>query len=375
MKNSITPYEIRQTNRQRIFQYIYQKQNVSQQDIAYDLHLSRPTITTNLTDLKGEGLVNEAGQIDSELVGRKPSAYAINPQHRVSLGVELLSHQVKIIAIDLYGRKISYDTFQLDFQHNDAYFQNVCAHILQFKDTCQLTDTQILGIGFAMQGLIAPDGKKVIYGKIQDCTGLEISSITKYLPYPCRFIHDASSAAIAELWASPSLQDAFYLSLSRHLGATMILNRKIVSGIHGHNATIEHIQMDPQGELCYCGNRGCLETLCSLRALHHDLEQIDSFFTQVRNADLKAQEIWISYLKNLARAINILHLIYDKEIILGGYLAPYLQQADLNYLYKEIATQTPFAEEWDFLQISKMPEHNITIGAALPYIQKYLEHI
>lgn len=375
MKNSITPYEIRQTNRQRIFQYVYQKQNVSQQDIAYELHLSRPTITTNLTALKGEGIVTEAGQIDNELAGRKASAYAINPQHRVSLGVELLSHQVKIIAVDLYGRKIRYDTFQLDFQDNDAYFEKVCAHILYFKDACQLTDTQILGIGFAMQGLIAPDGEEVIYGKIQDCTGLDISSITKYLPYPCRFIHDASSAAIAELWASPALQDAFYLSLSRHLGATMILNRKIVSGIHGHNATIEHIQMNPQGELCYCGKRGCLETLCSLRALQHDLEHIDTFFAQVRNADLKAQEIWISYLKNLARAINILHLIYDKEIILGGYLAPYLQQTDLNYLYKEIATQTPFTEEWNFLQISKMPEHNIAIGAALPYIQKYLEHI
>ena len=33
---------------------------------------------------------------------------------------------------------------------------------------------------------------------------------------------------------------------------------------------------------------------------------------------------------------------------------------------------TPFAEAQDFLQISKMPEHNITIGAALPYIQKFL---
>ena len=165
MKNSITPYEIRQTNRQRIFQYIYQKQNVSQQDIAYDLHLSRPTITTNLTDLKEEGLVNEAGQIDSESAGRKPSAYAVNPQHRVSIGVELLSHQVKTIAIDLYGHRISYNTFQLDFEHNDAYFQKVCAHILQFKDNCQLTDAQILGIGFAMQGLIAPDGEKVIYSQ------------------------------------------------------------------------------------------------------------------------------------------------------------------------------------------------------------------
>ena len=63
MKKSITPSEIRQTNRQRIYQYIYQKESVAQQDIAYDLHLSRPTITTNLNALKEEGLIREAGQI------------------------------------------------------------------------------------------------------------------------------------------------------------------------------------------------------------------------------------------------------------------------------------------------------------------------
>lgn len=375
MKKSITPSEIRQTNRQRIYQYIYQKQTVSQQDIAYDLHLSRPTITTNLNALKEEGLIHEAGQLESEVVGRKPSAYAIQPQYRVSIGVELLSHLIKIIAIDLYGQKIHRSVFEVDFHPTDAYFQDVCSHILQFKDTCQFRDEQILGVGFAMQGLISPDGQRVIYGKILGCTGLHVSSVKKYLPYPCRFIHDANSAAIAELWAAPTLKDAFYLSLSRHLAAALILDRKIITGRHGHSATIEHIQMDPDGERCYCGRRGCLETLCSLRTLQCDLEDLDTFFEKVRSADRRAQEIWITYLKNLARAINMLHLVYDKTFILGGYLAPYLQQTDIDYLYQEIAEQTPFPEAHDFLEISRMPKHNIAIGTALPYVQQFLEQV
>ena len=68
----------------------------------------------------------------------------------------------------------------------------------------------------------------------------------------------------------------------------------------------------------------------------------------------------------------MLHLIYDTDFILGGYLAPYLREGDLAFLYDQIMQMTPFAEAQDFLQISKMPEHNITIGAALPYIQKFL---
>lgn len=375
MKKSITPYEIRQTNRQRIYQYIYQNENVSQQDIAYNLSLSRPTITTNLTALKEEGLISEAGQLESEVVGRKPSAYAIEPQYRISIGVELLSHLVKIIAIDLYGKKINRNVIELDFCLADDYFQKVCSYILQFKEACQMTDEQILGVGFAMQGLISPDGQRVIYGKILNCTGLNISAIKKYLPFPCRFFHDAHSAAIAELWATPTLKDAFYLSLSRHLAAALIIDRKIITGCHGHSATIEHIQMNPNGEQCYCGKHGCLETLCSLRALHYDLDNLDIFFEKVRSADRHLQDIWITYLKNLARAINMLHLVYDKTFILGGYLASYLQPNDIDYLYKQIAEQTPFVETHDFLEISRMPKHNIAIGAALPYIQQFLENV
>ena len=49
MKKSITPNQIKQTNRSLIYDYIYKNQKVSQQDISYDLRLSRPTVTANLT--------------------------------------------------------------------------------------------------------------------------------------------------------------------------------------------------------------------------------------------------------------------------------------------------------------------------------------
>lgn len=373
MRKSITPTQIRETNRQRIYQYIYQNGSVSQQDLTYHLRLSRPTVANNLAELKEEGFITEAGQIDTDLVGRKPSAYTINVQYRVSIGVELLSRRVKMIAVDLYGNKINREVFNLTFKNEDSYFQEVCNHILQFKENSHLKNEQILGVGFSIQGLTSPDGRKIIYGKILNCTGLDIEVFSKYLPFTCRFFHDADSAATSELWASPDLRNGFYLSLSRHLGAAIIHDRKIIAGIHGHNATVEHIQLKPDGDLCYCGKRGCLETLCSLRALHYDLDKLDEFFDEVRHENLDLKVIWLTYLKNLSRAINLLHLLYDQTFILGGDLAPYFDIHDIQYLYAEIQEQTPFPEAHDFLQISKMPKHNITIGAALPFIQNFLE--
>lgn len=375
MKKSITPNLIKQNNRSLIYHYIYQNKKVSQQDISYDLRLSRPTVTTNLTSMEKEGLIQKNGQIDTEFVGRKAAAYSIVAKHRISIGVEILKKEVKMIAINLYGEKIDRMTYEIGYEYKKSYFKAVCEKILEFKDSLGCTDEQLLGIGFAMQGLVSPDRRSVLYGKIMDCTGLSIQEFTRYLPYPCSFIHDAYSAAVSEIWVSPELTDAFYLSLSKHLGAAIISKGEILAGKHGHNSTIEHIQMDPGGKLCYCGKHGCLETLCSLNVLLKGQETLDVFFEKVRKREPAFGERWRIFLTDLARAINLLHLIYDTDFILGGYLAQYLCEEDLAFLYEQIRQLTPFKEAQDFLLISKMPRHNIMIGAALPYVQAFLNRM
>lgn len=375
MDNSITPNKIKQNNRNMIYNYIYKNRKVSQQDICYNLHLSRPTVTTNLTVLETEGLIKKHGQIDTEFVGRKATAYSIVPDYRIAIGVEILKEEIKIIAVNLYSDKIERLVFEIEYRNDPSYYKTVCDKILEFKDAAKIADECILGIGFAMQALISPNKKNIVYGKILSCTGLPITAFSEHLPYPCSFVHDADSAAISELWASPELTDAFYLSISKHLGASIISNGKILTGKHGHNATIEHIKMQSEGLPCYCGKTGCMETLCSLTALLTEKESLEYFFENVRKREPSFLKRWQIFLSHLANAINLLHLVYDTDFILGGYLAPYLREEDLAFLHEKIRQTTPFPESADFLMISKMPEHNISIGAALPYIQAFLNTI
>ena len=372
MKKSITPNQIKQNNRSLIYEYIYKNRKVSQQDISYDLRLSRPTVTTNLAAMENDGLIQKTGRIDTELVGRKAAAYSIITDYRISIGVEILEKEVKMIAVNLYGEKINRMTYEIAFERSGTYFKTVCDKIFEFKNSLGTADDRILGIGFAMQGLVTPDKQKILYGEILSCTGLSITEFSSHLPFPCSFIHDAESAAVSELWASPGLTDAFYLSLSRHLGAAIISKGSILTGKHGHSSTIEHIQMQPDGSRCYCGRRGCMETMLSLTSLLAKSETPESFFANVRQKEPSALNRWNLFLTNLAKAVNMLHLIYDTDFILGGYLAQYLHEEDISFLHKQIQQMTPFTEAHDFLLISKMPKHNISIGAALPYIQLFL---
>lgn len=374
MKQIITPKQIKSNNRQLIYDYIYANDKVSQQDIAYSLRLSRPTVTTNLNELEAEGFIFKNGQIESDLIGRKAAAYSIVPDYRIGIGVEITSDVVKVMAVDLFGKKIRREVFEYEYDTSDEYTRETCNFINNFIDSLPMERERILGIGFAVQGLVSADGRKLLYGKILKNSGITISSFQQYLDFPCSFIHDSESAAICELWETPEIDNAFFINLSYHLGGVPIFNRKIHSGLHGHSGTIEHIQGQKDGKLCYCGKRGCLETLLSMNALL-DGRDPDEFFTEVRKKDSEEATVWKNYLKQLASIINSLHLVYDSVFLLSGYLVAYMKESDIHYLYSEIAKITPFEEASDFIKLSKLPKHSITIGAALPYISNFLRDI
>lgn len=374
MAGSITPKQIKKTNRQMIYDYIYRNRKVSQQDITYALHLSRPTVASNLTELEEDGLIYKNGQLDSDQIGRKAVAYSIISDYRIAIGVEIMSDMVKIIAVDLYGKKIYRVVLELPYKNQAAYYKKVSGAVLEFIEDLEVSKEKILGIGFSMQGLVSADGGTIVYGKILGCTGLTIDVFSSNLPYPCCFCHDSDAAARSELWSAPELTDAIYLSLSIHLGGSMIINRNIVTGKHGHTATFEHIQVRQQGEMCYCGRRGCWETLCSMHALLGN-EDPTAFFEKVRSGAPEQVNRWHNYLKNLSGLIGMLSLVNDVDFILGGYLAKYFTQEDIQLIYNELRRNCPFEDRDDFILISKMPSHNITIGAALPYIYAFLEII
>ncbi|MBR1855563.1 MAG: ROK family transcriptional regulator [Oribacterium sp.] len=371
MKKSITPNLIKQNNKNLIYLYILNHPSVSQQDIAYELRLSRPTVTANLNELEAAGMIKKTGQLDSELVGRKANAYSAVADYRVAIGLDIHNKEIKLITVNLLGEYSSRVVHSIPYKNTDAYRKKVCALVNDYIKKLGLKDKQILGIGIAVPGIVSGDGSVVTYGKILECTGLSIDSFSKYLNYPCRFFHDSDSAAYSELWVSPELKDAFYLQIGIHLGCAMISNRNITVGIHGHNATIEHIFMANNGKKCYCGRVGCAETICSLQALCGD-EPVNEYFDRVRSGDESAKQQFDTYLHNLSRIINCLSLMYDKDIIIGGYIAPYLIEEDMDKLHKYVQELNPFDDTGKFIFISHMPKHNITIGAALPYITEFL---
>ncbi|MBQ8305484.1 MAG: ROK family transcriptional regulator [Blautia sp.] len=372
MASSITPGQIRRNNRLQVYHYIYNQRRVSQQDICYGLGLSRPTVTRILPELEKKGLIRQSGPITSDQVGRKAGAWSICTDHQVALGVSLTAEEVRIMAVDLYGQASTPFSINLAYHNADFYYKEVCRHINEYVSRSGFVSSQVMGIGITLPGLIAPDGQYVIYGKLLKNTGMPVSVFSDHLSRPCTLIRDMNSAAVIELWHSPELDSAFYLSLSEHLGAALISGRAMLTGKHGHSAVIEHLPMVPDGELCYCGKHGCAETVCSARALLREGEDPAVFFEKARQNGSREEQRLRKYLQDLSTLICRLHLVYDTDFILGGTLSRHLTNADVAFLHEQVRSMTPISEDPDFISVSKAPDTPLAVGAALPYIWSFL---
>ena len=375
-EKGLTTIALKKINRSKIYQYIYRSKLTSKLQIVQDLQMGLSTVSQNLNLLENEGLIEKNGYFDST-GGRKANAIQIVSDFRISIGVGILKNMFHITAIDLYGNTICTDTIPLTYSNTAAYYQQLTDKVKDFIEKNQYLEDKILGVSIATQGITSPDNTTVIYGNIMNNTGMRLKDFSRHLPYPCHLEHDSKSAAFLELWNHPELDSAVVFLLNRNLGGAIITNHQIHQGRSMHSGTIEHICVNPDGPLCYCGNRGCLETYCSANSLEQASGMtIKEFFPLLREKKSpQLIQIWEDYLKHLAFAMKNLNLVIDAPIIISGYLAPYFTEEDTDYLLEQINSMTPFELEKEQLLVGTHGQYTPAIGAALFYVKEFIHSV
>lgn len=365
-EKGLTTIALKKINRSKIYQYIYRSKLTSKLQIVQDLQMGLSTVSQNLNLLENEGLIEKNGYFDST-GGRKANAIQIVSDFRISIGVGILKNMFHITAIDLYGNTVYTDTIPLTYSNTAAYYQQITDKVKDFIEKNQYPEDKILGVSIATQGITSPDNTTVIYGNIMNNTGMRLKDFSRHLPYPCHLEHDSKSAAFLELWNHPELDSAVVFLLNRNLGGAIITNHQIHQGCSMHSGTIEHICVNPDGPLCYCGNRGCLETYCSANSLEQASGMtIKEFFPLLREKKSpQLIQIWEDYLKHLAFAMKNLNLVIDAPIIISGYLAPYFTEEDTDYLLRQINSMTPFELKEEQILVGTHGQYTPAIGAAL----------
>ena len=236
-------------NRSAMTQYLYGHSHVTKQELERELGLSLPTITQNLHALEDDGLIRK-GELQDSTGGRKAQNYEFNPDHRTAIGVVMRSNELRLCAINLYGNVIEKRNDALPYRNTNVYYQRIGGIINNFAADVEKKHGKVLGVSFAIQGILSPDATTIIFGTIMGNTGLTLETISQSVHYPCMMIHDSDASAMAELWFDSTLTDAVCVYLERRPGGAVIVGGKLYQGPNQCNGAIEHMTLVPGGREC-----------------------------------------------------------------------------------------------------------------------------
>lgn len=373
-EKSIATMKVKEMNKHKVYHYIYDNKVTNKQTMTQNLQMGLSTVTQNIKILEEDGLITRNGYFDST-GGRKADALEINRLAQVAIGGAILKDCVHWVITDLYGEPFETEVVPLPFSHDEDYATKIAESFHEFMQKKNPNKNNILGVSIATQGLLDETGRFVTYGKILNNFHMDLQALSAKIPYPCRFVHDSKAAASLELWRNKEVKEGVMILLNRNLGGAIIAEGKVQEGLHGRSGTFEHLTMNQDGPLCYCGKRGCLETYCSVDHLEQRADTDIETFMENRKINSTYSIIWDDYLNYLAIAIRNLSVVLDGTFMISGYLAPFLSDEDMEYLFGRINHLATFPVDRNLLVLGTHGEFSQALGASLCYIQGFLERL
>jgi len=369
-----TNIEVKKNNRNRVFRYICKCKTVSNSDIAYELKMSLPTVTQITKELISRGLVEEKGELEST-GGRRAKALSAAVYTKQAVGLDITKNHISIVLTDLSKKILKYVRISLPYTHEESYYLRVNQEVGNFLKESNADRDKILGIGISFPGIIDLESKVIICSHILNVKKIPFDSINVFFDYPCIFMNDANAGAYAEGISSNEIKRFFYLSLSNTVGGAIFDHNSLIQGNHYRCGEVGHMTVIPDGKLCYCGKKGCLDAYCSALNLSNVANgKLERFFKLLGEKKQIALEIWDSYTGFLAVALNNIHMVLDCDIVLGGYVGNYAEPY-LTDICKKVSERSTFTEEQQFIKICKYQMGAAALGAALEVIENFVKEI
>ena len=136
----------------------------------------------------------------------------------------------------------------------------------------------LLGLGIALPGSVHPETGRVLRTIMPPTwNGANIrAEFENAFNVPIFADNESNCAAIAEMtWGiAIEFEDFVYFKIDHGIGGAVVVNRKVLTGKAGGAGEFGHMSIDPNGDLCVCGNRGCLELFAGLATVKRHAERL-----------------------------------------------------------------------------------------------------
>ena len=338
---------------------------INRAGIAAQTGISRATMSRLVDELIGSSLVEESeDKLSTGQRGRPTSVLSPTSGKVIALGLQVNVSALGAYLVDLSGTVLAHECVSGDFSGADPTstlrkLARIARRVLREGSSA---GALFLGSSLALPGLFSADtltiapnlGWRNIPRKelLRPLHDLDVTLVA----------NEADLAAYAVAYPRPGVPEGpesfIYVSGEVVIGGGLIVNHQPLSGAHGWSGEIGHICVEPEGAICSCGARGCLETVAGLKALGHAAGLGDNASTreilQHAGHSSRAQDAMTHAGHALGQALSaVVNTVDISQVYLGGLvaeIAPYL----LPSLHEELATRVLQAP-WQTPQIDILP--------------------
>jgi glucokinase-like ROK family protein len=319
---------------------------LSRAEVAKFTGLNRSTVSQIINTLLERKLVQET-ILQTDRVGRPGLLLELNPSGGFAIGIEIGVDFISLVVTDFLANVLWRQRLESDAHDNiDGVLDLAFRMTEEGLEKGYSHNLPPLGIGLGVPGLVDLRHGELKFAPNLGWNNVPISKLwSERFNLPVFVDNEAKAAALGEYYfgTAHGENNFIFINAGVGLGAGIMIDGKIFRGSHGFASEIGHIIMDPQGELCGCGKRGCWETQVGPRAvirrfreklrqgvpstvLHaaeNDLNNIK--FETIANAALQNDSAALTAMQEVGERLgfgiaNLVNIFNPKMVILGGEL-------------------------------------------------------
>jgi predicted NBD/HSP70 family sugar kinase len=260
------PVALRRLNRGVVLDVLRARRPISRTGLARQARPSKPTISVIVEQLLALNLAREIG-LGSSQRGRRPVLLDFNSNAWLVVGAEYRPHDWSLVLTNLDGQILRRHMVSTPSMAPQSVVDALAQSVRQLCSAGELL--QVLGVGIGVPGVVAVETGVVGLAVHLGWNNVPLRQLAEEsLGLPVVVVNRCKAAAMGEKWhgVGRDVDDLIYVRLGTGVGAGFVHRGELFLG-SSYDPVFGHCTIDPDGPLCLCGNRGCLEVFASGPAL------------------------------------------------------------------------------------------------------------
>lgn len=321
---------LREANRANLLECIHRFGAMTQVELAESCGLSTATVSTLVHQLVDEGRLDTCSTVRN---GRRATLVALARRQGLGIGLSISRRELQAAVLDYSKTVIAEHRLPLPLNHKaDTTMERAMVLINETLRNVGADTDEVVGIGVALAAPVDSRTHAIaVPGVLAGWEGLDLATpLAEAFRVPVEIDNDANAAALGEarMGAVVGTSNFVYVHTSDGVGAGVMLNGELWRGITGLAGEIGHVQVDPLGSICACGNRGCLNTvvdeqrLVSLLSVTHGDMTMDDLVREASGGDPGCRRVVADAAVRIGNVAAGLCIAVDPEVVVvGGKLA------------------------------------------------------